>query len=145
MWSLWDIALYVGILLALYLLWRSLSTYSSYAYYNKAYHLVILTYNSQQHIEWTVISYRAWNEGKEKKGAKGHITCIDTGSTDDTLAILERLQQRTSHLQIIRISALHADEAIKEWLESQKQNKEKLIVLDMRNPDTMQESSKSLA
>ncbi len=138
-WIIWSAALYV----VMFFLIKHLSVYFGYYYHNKAYHLVIITRNSQRSIEWMIWSYHFWNG---TKGKKGKITCIDTGSTDDTLAILERLTQRYPQLEILKIPPnVNAEEAIQDWLESNRQNKGKLIVLDMREPDQSRESERHLA
>ncbi|MBA4495369.1 hypothetical protein ACFO25_01145 [Paenactinomyces guangxiensis] len=138
-WILWSAALYV----VMFFLLKGLSAYFGKYYHNKAYHLVMITCNSQHSIEWMIWSYHFWNE---TKGNKGNITCIDTGSTDDTLAILHRLWHRYPRLQIVRLAPyVNTEEAIHEWLKSQKQNKEKLIVLDLREPEKAQDSERHLA
>jgi hypothetical protein len=138
-WILWSAALYV----VMFFLIKHLSVYFGKYYHNKAYHLVIITRNSQRSIEWMIWSYHFWNG---TKGKKGKITCIDTGSTDDTLAIMERLTHRYPQLEIAKIPPnVNAEEAIQEWLESHKQIKGKLIVLDMREPDQGRESERHLA
>lgn len=138
-WVLWSAVLYV----AMYFLLKRLSIYFGNYYHNKAYHLVMITCNSQHSIEWMIWSYHFWNE---TKGKKGTITCIDTGSTDDTLSILQRLQQRYPHLQVVKLNPnTNTEEQIQEWLKSHKHNNEKLIVLDLREVDTVSETKRFLA
>lgn len=54
---------------------------------HRNYHYFIIVKNGQEMIEWLIrsISIASFIEGKQKK-----ITVIDLGSTDDTLAIMER-------------------------------------------------------
>ncbi|TCS95643.1 hypothetical protein [Hazenella coriacea] len=141
-WIFWGAALYV----AMFFLVKFLSKYFGNYYHNKAYHLVMITHNSQQSIEWMIRSYHFWNVTKGKYRKNSLLTCIDLGSTDDTLVILQRLQHRYPQLQIIKMSPFPSeDEAIQQWLLSQKQNKEKLIVLDLRLGDIEKESERFLA
>jgi hypothetical protein len=141
--SLGSAALYVAMFFLVFYLIRWLYQYFGNYYQNKAYHLVMITCNSQHSVEWLIWSYHFW---KGKKGKKGLITCIDTGSIDDTLAILQRLQTRYEQLQIISLSPNSDTEAaIQEWLQSQKQNKEKLVVMDLREVDASNESERFLA
>jgi hypothetical protein len=139
LWIFWSVALSV----ALFFLIRFFSRRFGDQYHRKAIHLVILTHNSQQSVEWMIRSYHFWNGNK---GRRGKITCIDTGSTDDTLKILERLEQRYTQLEIIRMHPhVESDEMIKEWLEEWQKQKEKLIVLDLREPENRKESERNLA
>jgi len=134
LWVLWSAVLYV----AMFFLIKQLSKYYGNYYHNKAVHLIILTGNSQDSIEWMIWSYHFWNKGK-----KGQITCLDTGSTDDTLAILERLKLRYPSLEVIRLNPhTDAEAAVQEWLEGQNESKEKWIVLDLRDLDSLNESKR---
>lgn len=140
-WVLWSVVLYI----ALFLIIKSLLRYFGHYYHNKAVHLVIITKNSQHALEWMIRSYYVWNGSQ---GKPGQITCIDAGSNDDTLFILKRLKQRYPHLDVIRFSEeSDVDEAIYRWLQSQQKNNEKLIVMDLREPDSSEvgESEKGLA
>jgi hypothetical protein len=139
-WVLWSVALYIG----LFFLIKKLSRWVGNYYHNKAVHLVILTHNSQHSIEWMIWSYHFWNG---TKGKRGNMTCIDTGSTDDTLLILDRLKQRYPQLQIIRLSPqVNSDDAIQQWLEAHnKDHREKLIVLDLRESEADKETERHLA
>ncbi|WP_124728445.1 hypothetical protein [Staphylospora marina] len=135
MWIVWSALLCIG----LFWLIKKLSVWIGESYHNKAVHLVILTRNSQHSIEWMIRSYHFWNGAKGKKGA---MTCIDTGSTDDTLLILERLKQRYPELEVIRFGPVDGEDAIHEWLQNQDQNREKLIVLDLREPEADRENER---
>lgn len=129
-WVLWSVALYI----ALFLIIKSFLRYFGHYYHNKAVHLVIITQNSQHALEWMIRSYYVWNGSQ---GKPGQITCIDAGSNDDTLFILKRLKQRYPHLDVIRFSKeSDVDEAIYSWLQTQQKNNEKLIVMDLREPDS---------
>jgi hypothetical protein len=139
LWILWSIALYFAMVLTL----KGLSKIFGKYYYNKAYHLVMITLNNQHRIEWMIWSYHMSNEQKRKKGT---ITCIDVGSVDDTLSILQRLQLKYPRLQVVELSREGSTEqAIQEWLASQTENKEKLLVLDLREPDAEKQFEKLMA
>ncbi|SFI65066.1 hypothetical protein [Thermoflavimicrobium dichotomicum] len=105
------------------------------AYRNKADHLVIITGNNQQSIERVVWSYYFWNRFR---GNPGRITCLDMGSLDDTLIILQKLKQKYPGLRIVKIDAT-AEDAISEWIQSQEQGKEKILVIDLREIDASKE------
>ncbi|MBD1372189.1 hypothetical protein IC620_07410 [Hazenella sp. IB182357] len=137
-WVLWGIALY----LVMFFLFKTLSRYFGKYYHNKAVHLVVLVENSGHAIEWTIRSYHFWNHAR---GRKGTITCIDTGSVDDTLDILKRLQQRYDNLEIIQFhNHVNADDAIQGWLTAQ-ELKEKWIVLDLRKGESKKRKEKDSA
>lgn len=139
MWVLWSVALYVAMVLIL----KALSNFFGVYYHNKAYHLVMITLNSQHQIEWMIWSYYMSNENKGKKGT---ITCIDMGSNDDTLQILHRLQVRYPRLQVVKLSpAEGTGDPLQQWLTSQEGNKEKLLVLDLREPDAEKQFEKLMA
>lgn len=128
-WILWSVALYF----AGYFLLKGLSNFFGKYYHNKAVHLVMITCNSQHTIEWMIWSYHFWNGNK---GKKGHITCLDAGSTDDTLSIVQRLQFRYPRLQVVAIEqSEQMEQEIQQWLQLQKPNKEKFLVLDLREPE----------
>lgn len=135
LWILWGVILYIG----LYLLIKQISKFYGDVYHNKAVHLIILTYNSEYVIEYMIWSYHFWNKGK-----KGRITCLDTGSTDDTLAILERLKLRYPSLEVVHLHPMvDAEEAVQEWLERQGENKEECLVLDLRESEFYQSKKNS--
>ena len=139
MWILWSVLLYIAMILIL----KALSNFFGVYYHNKAYHLVMITQNSQHQIEWMIWSYHMSNESKRKKGT---ITCIDMGSTDDTLQILKRLQVRYPRLQVVNIDPQETTgDPIQQWLISQEGNKEKLLVLDLREPDAEKQFEKLMA
>jgi hypothetical protein len=141
LWVLWSVALY----LVMFFLIKKLSYYFGNYYHNKAVHLVIITHNSQHSVEWMIRSYRVWNGSKGKR-MKGKITCIDTGSTDDTLFILERLKQRYPYLEIIRLEPFaNAEDTIQAWIQEQKKEGGKFIVLDLRESDSSEDSERNLA
>ncbi|MFC7440014.1 hypothetical protein [Laceyella putida] len=135
-WVLWSAALCFAVVFLV----KTIPHFYGNAYHNKAVHLVIITENSQQAVEWMIRSYHGW---KGAKGKPGKVTCIDTGSTDDTKAILERLKHRFPHLEVLHIDTeQHTDDAIANWLKGQEQGKEKLVVLDLREMETTGEKSK---
>ena len=138
-WIMWSVFLYI----TLFFLVKGLSRYFGNYYHNKAVHLVIITKNSQHEVEWMIRSYYVWNG---PQGRPGQITCLDVGSKDDTLFILNRLKQRYSSLDVIRLSSVpDEDEAVYRWLQSQEKNSGKLIVMDLRESDSSDKSEKGLA
>ncbi|MBA4603481.1 hypothetical protein [Thermoactinomyces mirandus] len=140
-WVLWSVALYI----ALFFIIKWVSRYLGDYYHNKAVHLVIITKNSQHALEWMIRSYYVWNG---TQGKPGQITCIDAGSNDDTLFILKRLKQRYPRLDVICFSEEpDVDEAIYRWLQTRQKNNDKLIVMDLREPDSseIKESEEGLA
>jgi hypothetical protein len=140
-WVLWSAALCFAVIFLV----KTIPNFYGNTYHNKAVHLVLITENSQQAVEWMIRSYHGW---KDAKGTPGKITCIDTGSTDDTKAILERLIHRFPHLEVLHIDEEHqTDEAISKWLQAQEQGKEKLVVLDLRKMEANgdNESERNLA
>ncbi|MEN9406485.1 MAG: hypothetical protein RLZ12_769 [Bacillota bacterium] len=109
----------------------------------KAYHVVIITLNSQQRIEWMVWSRKFWNQYSD---SAGQITCLDLGSTDDTLLILERLRYKAPQLRVVSLEqVVKIEEAIEKWLEREYQNKDRLIVLDLRESSNSIEQQTELA
>lgn len=122
-----------------FLLYKRIGAIFAGFYHNKASHLIILTQNSQHAIEWRIWSYFFWNRMIGKK--KGVLTCIDTGSTDDTLKILRRLSTRYDRLNIVKLHpTITLDEAIQQALAEHGQS-EKMIVLDLQEPEERQEKN----
>lgn len=96
--------------------------------YRRASHLVVITADSQATIEWWVRSFMFWNW---IRGKVCHCTCIDLGSTDDTLPILHRLQRRFCRVEIKRY---HLEDRTKELeqLIPERLVQEGPVVLDLR-------------
>ncbi len=94
-------------------------------------HLVVISADSQATIEWWVRSYVFWNW---VRGEVCRCTCIDLGSTDDTLAILQRLKRRFSWIEVRRFNAADrecpSDQLIPERLQEVRP-----AVLDLRQLD----------
>ncbi len=61
--------------------------------------LVLLTHNSQRNVEWVIRSYF---QRTRLVGKPSEILCLDTGSTDDTPLILQRLKRRYPSLGCFR-------------------------------------------
>ncbi|GGA45467.1 hypothetical protein GCM10007416_18250 [Kroppenstedtia guangzhouensis] len=59
--------------------------------------LVLLTHNSQRNVEWVIRSYF---QRTRLVGKPSEILCLDTGSTDDTPLILQRLKRRYPSLEV---------------------------------------------
>jgi hypothetical protein len=128
----------IGGILLLYivhLLLKYLGKRFGKAYRNKADHLVIITGNNQQSIERVIWSYYFWNRFR---GKPGQITCLDMGSLDDTLVILQKLKRKYLGLRIVKIDAT-AEDAISDWIQSQQKGKGKILVIDLRDMDKSEE------
>lgn len=103
-------------------------------YHNKATHLIFITKNSQSEIEWRIWSYFFWNQIIGKKGV---VTCIDTGSSDDTCKILNRLEARYSRLFVVKLHPTKTvKEAIQQALEKHGHTIEDMIVLDLQETES---------
>jgi hypothetical protein len=120
-------------------LYRRLVTFGKGLYHHKASHLVIITNNSQQSIEWLIRSYHLANFLRAGGLKKGRITCLDMGSSDDTLLILQRLKQKYDQLDVFS-HKLSSEEELTEWLRAE-QKKEKVVVLDLRDIDEDRETA----
>jgi primosomal protein N' len=70
---------------------------------------------------------------------KGRITCLDMGSSDDTISIIERLKQKYDHLDVFS-HKLSSEEELTQWLKAEQQ-KEKVVVLDLRDIDEDKETA----
>lgn len=137
-WVGWIIFFYITITLVL----RFLSKLFKQYHQGRALNLIIITLNSQQRIEWMIMSYQFWNE---RRSPKGNITCLDLGSTDDTLEILHRLNHKYPDLKIVSLGAQEdIDQTIQNWLGDQQINKDKMIVLDLREVGTQKYREKVL-
>lgn len=100
-------------------------------------YLVIITADSQATIEWWIRSFAFWNW---IHGKTCHCVCTDLGSTDDTVAILERLQRRYRWIDVICLQddcrGRQFDELIPERLLSHEP-----LILDLRQPDNRRAKS----
>lgn len=117
------IAVLLGSIWRLYSYWRRKGR-------RKQTTLVVITVNSQATIEWWIRSFAFWNW---MHGNPRCCVCIDLGSTDDTLAILERLMRRYYWMEVRSLVATdrerHADELIPERLMARQP-----LILDLRQP-----------
>jgi glycosyltransferase involved in cell wall biosynthesis len=59
--------------------------------------VAVITYNSQLQVEWFVRSLLFFSR---LKGREVQITVIDEGSTDETMAIIERLQRKQDLIHV---------------------------------------------
>ncbi|WP_149453025.1 hypothetical protein [Pasteuria penetrans] len=145
MWILLSLVPVIGVVcyfVLRYLMRKVIASLGKY-YPSRTAHLVLLTCNSQRRVEWTVWSYHLWNSLRCRKS---RITCIDVGSTDDTLAILVRLRGRYREMEVIRMMSDEdsVDDSIRTWLQIQKPRpNEKRVVLDLRECDPQPEGTKN--
>jgi hypothetical protein len=130
-WIFLGVVALLAIVLTFYFPYRKIAAIFGGFYHKKAKHLILLTLNSQTEVEWRIWSYFFWSR---IMGRKGNVTCIDTGSTDDTLKILYRLKKRYSRLDIVKLHpTVTLEEAIEKVVESkQAGSKEKMVVLDLQ-------------
>ncbi|SHE96107.1 hypothetical protein SAMN05444392_105139 [Seinonella peptonophila] len=140
-WLLLTLAVLVGVAIPFVFPYRMIAALFGGFYHNKAKHLILLTRNSQRAVEWRIWSYFFWNR---LMGKKGHVTSIDTGSTDDTLKILYRLKKRYDRLEVIKLHpTITVEEAIESCVGKHQGDKEKMVVLDLQEVD--QETKKHSA
>ena len=88
-WVLWGLVLYGS-------LWFLLKGYRCsmlLRYEPAASHLVVVTRNNQSSIEWVIRSFFFWSW---LSGRTCQVSCLDTGSSDDTLVILEAIETSLS-------------------------------------------------
>ncbi len=121
------------LIIAIVFLYKRLISFGKGLYHHKATHLVIISANSQQSIEWLIRSYHLAHYFRGSKVKKGKITCLDMGSADDTLLILQKLRQKYDLLDVFSYK-LSSEEELTEWLKVEQQ-KEKVVVLDLREAD----------
>jgi len=120
-------------LFAVFFLYRRIALIFTGFYHSKATHLIFITKNSQSEIEWRIWSYFFWNQITGKKGV---VTCIDTGSSDDTLKILNRLEARYSRLFVVKLHpTVTVKEAIQQALDKQGHTIDDMVVLDLQEPE----------
>ncbi|TDF93515.1 hypothetical protein [Paenibacillus piri] len=72
-------------------------------------HFLLITCNSQLQVEWYIRSLHFFSR---LKGRDIQITIADEGSTDDTLAIVERMRREHQ----MDISNFEADGSLEEWI-----------------------------
>lgn len=125
----WISVLMIAVLLGS--IWRLYTSLRRKGLEQKTKHLVVISADSQSTIEWWLRSYLFWNW---MHGNACRCTCIDLGSTDDTLAILERLMSRFSCIEVKRFE--RADrECPAERLIPQRVAVQNPAVLDLRQPE----------
>lgn len=134
------VGLSIVVIVTLFLYKRIAVVFAGF-YHNKAAHLVVVTQNSQHEIEWRIWSYFLWNR---IIGNKGVVTCIDTGSTDDTLKILRRLKTRYTRMDVVKLHpTITLEEAMQKALEKHSHTKEKMIVLDLQESESAEKEKHS--
>lgn len=140
-WIFLALMLVVVIALPFILPYRKIAAFFGGFYHNKARHLILLTRNSQATVEWRIWSYFFWSR---IMGKKGNLTCIDTGSTDDTLKILYRLKKKYLRMEVVKLHpTVTLEEAIESCNEKQQGSKQKMVVLDLQEMDQDLETKNS--
>ncbi|ALS24489.1 hypothetical protein [Paenibacillus naphthalenovorans] len=119
----WIMGCYAGGILLVHLLhwhWKRRGT-------EPVAHYVLRTYNNQLQMEWYLRSlhFFSWIKGRTIA-----VTIVDEGSTDDTLAIAERLRLE-HHLNIWTIAEMDWDE----WV--LKHRDEQMIVVRLNHNDRL--------
>lgn len=95
-------------------------------------HLVVISADSQATIEWWVRSYMFWNW---IHGTPCRCTCIDLGSRDDTVTILERLQRRFEWIEVKRWESMDRERPIEQLITHLPPDVQVCAhVLDLRQP-----------
>lgn len=95
-------------------------------------HLIVISANSQATIEWWVRSYVFWNW---IHGTPCRCTCIDLGSSDDTVTILERLQRRFDWIEVRRWDAMDRERPVEQLITNSPSHVQvQVSVLDLRQP-----------
>lgn len=121
-WVLWGLALYGS----LWLLVTGFARSMLLRFEPSGTHLVLVTRNSQGSIEWVVRSFFFWNW---LSGRMCQVSCLDTGSSDDTLIILKRLKQRYPWIRIRSVS----EHQLADQMAEEGADMERAIVMDLRN------------
>lgn len=93
--------------------------------------LVVITADSQATIEWWVRSFMFWNW---IRGNSCQCICIDLGSTDDTLFILDRLKRRFSCIEVKRFEPVDRERPAEQLIPERLFWRQPLI-LDLRQPE----------
>ena len=121
-WVLWSLALY-GFL---WFLFAGFARFMLLRFEPTGTHLVVVTRNSQRTVEWVVRSYFYWSW---LRGRACQISCLDTGSSDDTLMILRRLKYRYPWISIRSVPEHQlADQMAEEGADCGR-----VVVMDLRN------------
>ena len=121
-WVLWGLALYGSLWLLLAAIARSMLL----RFESAGTHLILVTRNSQGCVEWVIRSFFFWSW---LSGRSCQIICLDTGSSDDTLAILQRLKHRYPWIRIRSVMEHQlADRMAEEGADG-----DRVVVMDLRN------------
>ncbi|MCR8632359.1 hypothetical protein [Paenibacillus radicis (ex Xue et al. 2023)] len=86
----------------------------------EATHFLLITCNSQMQVEWYIRSLFFFSR---LKGREIQVTLFDEGSTDDTLAIVERMRREYQ----VDISGFETAGSLEEWIE-QHEDKQVIVV-----------------
>lgn len=111
------------------------------SYHHKASHLILITGNNQQSIEWLIRSYKVAN----RMGSNSiKVTVLDTGSTDDTLKIVNLLRKEFDQLELISLRDLpNTDEVIQHFVQMVGKEKKPFLVLDLRQESSDEQEQTS--
>jgi hypothetical protein len=89
----------------------------------KSVHVALITLNNQTQIEWYLRSF-LWVS--RLRGRSIYVTVFDTGSTDETVAIVEKLAAQRDNIKV-EVSA----EGVPQYMNQHK--KDEIIVLQLMN------------
>jgi hypothetical protein len=98
-------------------------------------HVALITYNSQLQVEWFVRSLLFFSR---LKGKEIQLTVADEGSTDDTLAIVEKLRLEHS----LNISLIVERGSFEEWKNTNEDNR--MIVVRLGHQEDLVTACKTL-
>jgi len=141
LWVWLGVLILLIALITVFFLYKRIALIFTGFYHSKATHLIFITKNSQSEIEWRIWSYFFWNQITGKKGV---VTCIDTGSSDDTLKILNRLEARYPRLYVHKLHpTVTIKEAIQQALEKHHHTIDDMIVLDLQETEPKKQEKHS--
>lgn len=125
----WISVLVIAVLLGS--IWRLYSSLRREGFEQKTKHFIVISANSQSSIEWWLRSYVFWNW---IHGNACRFTCIDLGSTDDTLLILERLMRRFTCIEVKRFNSEDRERSADQLIPGRLLEQHP-VVLDLRHPE----------
>jgi len=87
----------------------------------KAVRIWLITNNNQMQVEWFVRSlyFVSWLKGRDIQ-----MTLVDEGSTDETLAIAERLRLH----YLIEIRNVNGQETVEDWILGEREDHQVMVV-----------------
>lgn len=86
----------------------------------QATHFLLITCNSQMQVEWYIRSLHFFSR---LKGREIQVTLMDEGSTDDTLAIVDRMRREYQ----IELGSFDAAGSLEEWIQEH-EDKQVIVV-----------------